>query len=85
MELFFSAIMGIVVMALVQIGKRTGISTSTAIVYVALFCGAIWTALEMYAPVGLTDNVLDFAGKMVGLGAIVYSALKVAVDKVNKI
>lgn len=73
MEIFTSALIGGIVSILMQFAKKTGLSTSNLFALFALLCGLLWSLIEVFGPVGLTDNIFDFASKVVGSAAIVYS------------
>lgn len=80
MEAFISVLIGLVAALAVEFAKKTGMSVSTIYVIASLICGLVWGSIEYFGPIGLTDNIFDFASKVLGSGAIVYSFFKVAKD-----
>jgi len=73
MEIFISSLMGVVVSGIIEFGKRSGYKTSDLFIGLSLLFGLIWGSIELFAPVGLSDNILDFSAKIMGTAAIVYS------------
>ena len=83
MEIFLSVLLGLLTAGIVQLSKKTGLTVSGIFVIIALLCGGAWTGIEYFGPVGLTDNIFEFASKVIGSGAIVYSFISVGKKSLN--